>query len=136
MNLTLIYAASLTATFIAWYLCNIVPARIPRGILRATIIALPCSPGIMIWHGFGVAPTLFALEVQPSIFTFASMLIIWIIALSMIFGVPALRNDQSEWPPSAASVFLRTHMIKFVFFGVIAATLLQNSVWKSAGTKL
>ena len=61
MNLTLIYAASLTATFIAWYLSNIVPARIPRGILRATIIALLCSPGIMIGHGFGVAPTLFAL---------------------------------------------------------------------------
>ena len=129
MNLTFIYAASLTATFIAWYLCNIVPARIPRGILRATIIALLCSPGIIIGHGFGVAPTLFALYVQPSIFTLGSMLIVWIIALSVIFGVPALRNDRSEWPPSAASIFLRAHMIKFVFFGVIAATLMQAVVF-------
>ncbi|MCH6573735.1 MAG: hypothetical protein IH795_00815 [Bacteroidetes bacterium] len=43
-----------------------------------------------------VAPTLFVLYAQPSIFTFGSMLIVWIIALGVIFGVPALRNDRSE----------------------------------------
>ena len=125
MNLTLIFAASLIAAFVAWYLCNIIPARIPRGILRATIISLLCSPGILIGHGFGVAPTLFALYVQPSIFTFGSMLIIWIIALGVIFGVPALRTAQNEWPPSAADIFLRAYIVKFAFFGVVAATMMQ-----------
>ena len=129
MNLTFIYAASLMATFVAWYLCNIVPARIPRGILRATIIALLCSPGILIGHGLGVAPTLFALYVQPSIFTFGSILIVWTIALGVIFGVPALRNDRSEWPPSAEDIFLRAHIVKFVFFGVVAATCMQAFIF-------
>ena len=129
MSLTFIYAASLMATFVAWYFCNIVPARIPRGILRATIIALLCSPGILIGHGLGVAPTLFALYVQPSIFTFGSILIIWIIALGVIFGVPALRNDRSEWPPSAEDIFLRAHIVKFVFLGVVATTLMQAFIF-------
>ena len=129
MNLTFIYAASLMATFVAWYLCNIVPARIPRGILRATIVALLCSPGILIGHGLGVAPTLFALYVQPSVFTFVSMLIVWIIALGVIFGVPALRNDRIEWPPSAEDIFLRAHLVKFVFLGVVAATLMQAFIF-------
>ena len=129
MNLTLIYAASLMATFVAWHLCVIVPAHIPRGILRATIIALLCSPGILIGHGFGVAPTLFVLYVQPSVFTFASMLIVWIIALGVIFGVPSLRNDRSKWPPSAEDVFLGAYTVKFVFFGVIAATLMQAFIF-------
>lgn len=128
-NLILIYAASLMATFIAWFFCNIVPARIPRGILRATIIALLCSPGIIIGHGFGVAPSLFTLYVQPTIYTFGSILIVWIISLSVIFGVPALRNDRSEWPPSAASIFLRAHIAKFVFLGFVAATLMQAFIF-------
>ena len=125
MTLTLIYAASLIATFVAWYLCNIIPARIPRGILRATIISLLCSPGILVGHGIGVAPTLFALYVQPSIFTFGPMLIIWIIALGVIFGVPALRTARNEWPPSPADIFLRAYKVKFVFFGVVAVTIMQ-----------
>lgn len=129
MNLILIYAASLMATFVAWFLCVRVPARIPRGILRAMIIALLCSPGILIGHGIGVAPTVFALYVQPSVFTFASMLIVWIIALGVIFGVPELRNDRSEWPPSAEDVFLRARTVKFVFFGVVAATLMQAFIF-------
>ena len=129
MNLTLIYAASLMATFVAWFLCIRVPARIPRGILRATIIALLCSPGILIGHGIGVAPTLFALYAQPSMFTFGSMLIVWIIALGVISGVPALRNDRSEWPPSADDIFLRAHIVKFVFFGIVAAALMQAFIF-------
>jgi len=129
MNLTLLYAASLIATFVAWYLCNLVPARIPRGILRATIISLLCSPGILIGHGIGVAPTLFALYVQPSIFTFGSMLIIWVISLGVIFGVPALRTAQYKWPPSAADVFLRAYPVKFVFFGLVAALMMQAFIF-------
>jgi hypothetical protein len=125
MNLTLIYVASLIATFVAWYLCNLIPARIPRGIIRATIISFLCSPGILIGNGLGVAPTLFALYVQPSIFTLGSMLVIWIIALGAIFGVPALRTAQNEWPPSAADIFLRAYIFKFAFFGVVAATMMQ-----------
>jgi len=129
MNLVLIYAASLVATFVAWFLCNIIPARIPRGILRATIISFLCSPGVLIGHGIGVAPTLFVLYMQPSIFTFGSMLIVWIIALGVIFGVPALRTAQYEWPPSAADIFLRAHTVKFVFFGVVAATMMQAFIF-------
>ncbi len=129
MNLTLIYAASLMTTFVVWHLCIIVPAPIPRGILRATVIAVLCSPGILIGHGLGVAPTVFVLYVQPSIFTFASILIVWIIALGVIFGVPVLRNDRNEWPPSAEGVFLRAYRVKFVFLGVVAATLMQALIF-------
>lgn len=136
MNLTIIYASSLTVTFIAWYFCNIVPAHIPRGILRATIIALLCSPGILIGHGIGVAPTVFAVYVQPSIFTFGSILIVWFIALSVIFGVPTLRNDRSEWPPSVASIFLKAHVFKFVYLGVVAATLIQAFIVSDQGREL
>ena len=96
MNLTLIYAASLMATFVAWFLCIRVPGRIPRGILRA-------------------------------------MLIVWIIALGVVFGVPVLRNDRSEWPPSAEDIFLRAHTVKFVFFGVVAAALMQAHVTIGGG---
>ncbi len=136
MNLTLVYAASLIATFVAWYLCNIIPARIPRGILRATIISLLCSPGIIIGHGFGVAPTLFALYVQPTIFTFGSMLIIWISALGVIFGVPALRTAQYKWPPSAADIFLRAYIVKLVFFGIVAATMIQAFIFSDQRREL
>ncbi|MBT8081622.1 MAG: hypothetical protein KJP08_03585 [Gammaproteobacteria bacterium] len=125
MILTLIFAASLGATFVAWYASIIVPANTPRGVLRATIIAFLCSPGILIGHGVGVAPSLFALYFQPSIFTVASILIVWVIALGVIFGVPALRNDRSEWPPSFEDIFFRAHPVKFVFFGVVAATCMQ-----------
>ena len=117
------------ATFVLWFLCSIVPNRIVRGILRATIIAILCSPGILIGHGIGIAPTLFALYVQPSVFTLGSMLIVWIIALGVIFGVPALRNEQREWPLKAKGVFLNAHIVKFFFLGLIAATLMAAFVY-------
>ena len=129
MNLILLYAASLIVTFVAWYLCIMVPGHISRGILRATIIAFLCAPGILIGHGIGVAPTLFALYVQPPVFTLGSIFVFWIIALSIIFGVPALRNDRSEWPPTAEIVFLRAYSVKFVFFGVVAAILMQAMIF-------
>ena len=57
------------------------------------------------------------------------MLIVWIIALGVIFGVPALRNDRSEWPPSADDIFLRARVVKFVFFGIVAAILMQAFIF-------
>jgi len=100
MNLELIFAASLVATYLAWYVCSLIPGRIPRGILRAAIIALLCSPGIIVGHGFAVVPSLFALYAQPSVWTLCSMLLIWIIVLGIVFSVPTLRNQRSAWPPS------------------------------------
>ena len=129
MSLELIFAASLVATFVAWYVCSLIPGRTPRGILRATFIALLCSPGIIVGHGFAVVPSLFALYVQPAIFTFVPMLAVWIIALGVIFGVSVLRNHRSTWPPSAEDIFLRAYAPKFVFFGVIVAMLMQALIY-------
>jgi hypothetical protein len=129
MSLELIFAASLVANFSAWYVCSLIPGRIPRGILRATFIALLCSPGIIVGHGFAVVPSLFALYVQPSIFTLGPMLIVWVLALGIIFGVPALRNHRNAWPPSAEEIFLRAYAPKFVFFGVVAAVLMLALVY-------
>ena len=129
MNLKLIFAASLLATFVAWYLCSLIPGRTPRGILRAIIIALLCSPGIIIGHGFAVVPSLFALYVQPSIFTLGPMLVVLVIALGIIFGVPALRNHSSSWPPSAEDIFLKAYVPKFVFFGIVSAVLMLALIY-------
>jgi hypothetical protein len=129
MNLKLIFAASLIATFVAWYICCLIPGRTPRGILRATFIALLCSPGIIIGHGFAVVPSLFALYVQPSIFTLGPMLIVLIIALGIIFGIPALRNHSSAWPPSVEDIFLRAYVPKFVFFGIVIAVLMLALIY-------
>ena len=129
MSLNLILAASLVATFVAWYVCSLIPGRAPRGILRATFIALLCSPGIIIGHGFAVVPSLFAIYVQPSIFTLGPILVVWIIALGVIFGVSVLRNHRSTWPPSAEDIFLRAYAPKFVFFSVIVAMLMQALIY-------
>lgn len=126
MSWLLIYALSLVATFVAWYLFTVVPNRAARGILRATVIALLCSPGILVGHGIGVAPTLIALQLQPSIFTYVPMLIVWIIALGVIFGVPVFRSDRGEWPPSTRQIFLGFYPAKFILFGVVAAILMLS----------
>ncbi|CAB1065288.1 hypothetical protein D1BOALGB6SA_10085 [Olavius sp. associated proteobacterium Delta 1] len=129
MSLELIFAASLVAAFFAWYVCSLIRGRTPRGIIRATFIALLCSPGFIVGHGFAVVPSLFALYVQPSIFTFGPMLVVWALALGIIFGVPALRNHRSAWPPSAEDIFLRAYAPKFVFFGVVAAVLMLALIY-------
>jgi len=137
MSLTLIFAASLLATFALWYVCSVMPGRTLRSIARATIIALLCSPGILVGHGFAIVPSLFALWVQPSIFTLAAMLVVWVIALGVVFGVTALRNHRTPWPPSAEEILLTAYPAKFVFFGFIAAMALralifanqQHTVW-------
>lgn len=129
MSPKLIFAASLMATFVAWYICSLIPGRTPRGILRAAFIALLCSPGVLIGHGFAVVPSLFALSVQPSIFTLGPMFVVWLIALSVVFGVPSLRNHRSAWPPSAAEIFLRAYAAKFLFCGLITAVLMLELVF-------
>lgn len=128
----LILAASLAAAFVAWYGCGLIPGSAPRGILRAAIVAFLCSPGIVIGHGIGVVPSLFALYAQPSIFTLGAMLVVWIVALGIVFGVPALRNHRSAWPPSAADIFLSAHAPKFVFFGIVAALLMRALIFSDA----
>ena len=129
MSLKLILAASLIAAFVAWYVFSLIPGRTPRGILRATLIALLCSPGIIVGHGFAVVPSLFALYAQPSIFTLCPMLIVWVIALGIIFSVPALRNHSSAWPLLAKDIFLGAYALKFVFFGVVAAVLMLALIY-------
>jgi hypothetical protein len=137
IRLEFIFAASLMATFVLWYVCDLIPARAPRGLARATIIALLCSPGILVGHGFAVVPSLFALYVQPSIFTLASILTVWVIALAIVFGVPRLRDRRGSWPPSAEEIILSAYPAKFVFFGFVAALMFQallfanlpRSVW-------
>ena len=137
MNLQLIFAFSLVVTFLAWYVCGAIPGWKLRGVLRATLIALLCSPGVVVGHGFAVVPSLFALSIQPSVFTIGPMLVVWIIALGVIFTVPALRNHRSAWPPSAKDVILTAYPAKFAFFGIIAAVLMltlnyadqQRAIW-------
>lgn len=137
MNLKLIFAASLVTTFVAWTICGLIPDRTTRGILRATVIALLCSPGFVIGHGFAVVPSAFALWVQPSIYTLVPMLVVWLIALGVIFGVPALRSHHYKWPPSAKEIFLSAYAPKFFFFGVMTSALMlaflyhdqQRALW-------
>jgi len=124
MNPELILAASLVATFVAWYGCGFIPGIALRGVLRATIVALLCSPGLLIGHGFAVVPGLFALYVQPSIFTLGAMLVVWVIVLGTVFGVPALRNHRTAWPLSGADLFLSALVPKFIIFGLVAALLM------------
>ena len=129
MSLELIFAASMVAAFVVWYAFGLMPVRALRCILRATFIALLCSPGIIVGHGFAVVPSLFALYVQPTIFTLGPMLVVWIIALGIIFGIPVLRNHRSAWPPSAEDIFLRAYAPKFVFFGVVVAALMLALIY-------
>ena len=57
------------------------------------------------------------------------MLIVWVIALGIIFSVPTLRNHSSVWPLSAEDIFLGAYSLKFVFFGVIAAVLMLALIY-------
>lgn len=127
--LVLIYAGSLTAAFIGWYLCLLVQNRWARGLLRALVIAVLCAPGVLIGHGVAPGPMLFALYVQPFIFNFALILIWWIIASAIILGVPALRNDENRWPPSVRKIFFDYHPGKFVLLGFLAACLMYSLVY-------
>ena len=140
MNLMFIYAASLVATFIAWYACTLIPSRAARKVIRATIIALLCSPAVLLGHGIGLAPTVIAIKIQPSVLTFAPVPVVWLVTLGLLFGVPALRKDAVDWPPSARDIFLELYPVKFVFFGLVAALLMyvivfageRHALWPTA----
>ena len=120
----LILAASLVAAFVLWYACSLVPGSIARGLARAAFIAVLCSPGLLVGHGIAVVPSLFALAVQPSIFTLGSMLLVWLIATGVILAVPGLRAHRSPWPPALEEVVLAAYPVKFAFFGLVAALLM------------
>ena len=121
MNLLLLYAASVVGAFIGWYACGPIQATSVRCVARASLIAFLCAPGVLVGHGIGVAPTLFALTVQPPPFTLISIAITWLIALGLIFGIPALRTHQNRWPPSVQEFFIDGYIFKFLLFGLIHA---------------
>jgi len=118
MNLLLLYVASVVGAFIGWYACGPIKSTSVRCIARASLIAFLCSPGVLVGHGIGVAPTLFALVVQPP-FTLISIGIFWLIALALVFGIPALRTQQNRWPPSPQEFFLDGYLFKFLLFGLL-----------------
>ena len=129
MNLKLVFAASLLAAFVSWYVCGLIADRATRGILRGAFVALLCSPGIVVGHGIGVVPSIVALYWQPSIFSLVPVLVVWAIAMGVIFWIPALRNHRNAWPPTADEIFLRAYVAKFIFFGIIAAVLMMALVF-------
>ena len=63
--LLLLYAVSVIGAFIGWYACGPIRATSVRCVARASLIAFLCAPGVIVGHGIGVVPTLFALIVQP-----------------------------------------------------------------------
>jgi len=123
MNLLLLYAASVVGAFIGWYACGPIKTTSIRCVARASLIAFLCAPGVLVGHGIGVAPTLFALVIQPP-FTLVSIAITWLIALGLIFGIPALRTQQNRWPPSAQEFFIDGYIGKFPLFGLVHAMLM------------
>ena len=124
MSLLLLYAVSVIGAFIGWFACGPIKNRSVRCVVRASLIAFLCSPGLLVGHGIGVAPTLFALVVQPSIFTLGSIAIIWLIALALIFGIPALRMHENRWPPSTQEFFIDGYVGKFLLFGLVHTMIL------------
>ena len=124
MNLLLLYAASVVGAFIGWYACGPIKTTGVRCIARASLIAFLCAPGVLVGHGIGVAPTLFALTVQPPPFTLISIAIFWLIALGLIFGIPALRTHQNRWPPSVQEFFIDGYIFKFLLFGLLHGMLI------------
>ena len=121
--LLLIYATSVIVAFIGWYACGPIKRTSARCIARASLIAFLCAPGVLVGHGVGLVPTLFGLIAQPP-FTLISIGIFWLIALALIFGIPALRTHQNRWPPSAQELFIDGYIVKFLLFGLIHAMLM------------
>lgn len=103
MSLILLYAASVIVAFTGWYACGPISATAVRSVARASLIALLCAPGVLVGHGIALSPTLFALYVQPSIFTFGSIGIVWLLTLGLIFGIGPLRRQKNRWPPGPRS---------------------------------
>ena len=87
-----------------------------------------CAPGVLVGHGIGVAPTLFALTVQPP-FALISIGITWLITLGLVFAIPALRTHQNRWPPSVQELFIDGYIVKFLLFGLIFAMLIVTVLY-------
>jgi hypothetical protein len=124
MNLLLLYVASVIGAFIGWYACGPIKTTGIRCVARASLIAFLCAPGVLVGHGIGVAPTLFALIIQPP-FTLISIAITWMIALALIFGIPVLRRHQNRWPPSAQEFFIDGYVFQFLLFGLLHGMLMM-----------
>ncbi len=123
MSLLSLYAASVIVAFIGWYACGPIKSRGIRCVARASLIAFLCAPGVLIGHGLAVTPTLFALTVQPP-FTLITIAITWLIMLALIFGIPALREQQNRWPPSVQEFFIDGYIGKFLLFGLVHGMIL------------
>ena len=123
MYLLPLYAASVVGAFIGWYACGPIRATSVRCVARASLIAFLCAPGVLVGHGIGVAPTLFALTVQPP-FALISIGITWLITLGLVFAIPALRTHQNRWPPSVQELLIDGYIFKFLLFGLIFAMLI------------
>jgi len=124
MRLILLYAASVAGAFAGWYVFGPIGNAAVRCVARASLIAFLCAPGVLVGHGIGVSPTLFALVVQPSVLTFGSIGIVWLLALAAIGGIPALRRQANGWPPSAQTVFIDGFIGKFLLFGFTYGSVL------------
>jgi len=129
MSMGLVFAGSLAIAFICWYVCGLIPGRTMRGIARATLIAILCSPGVVVGHGFAVVPGLYALAMQPSIFSIGPMVVVWVIAMAIILGGPNLRNHRSTWPPAVKETILKVYPAKFLFLGLIAAVMMRSLIF-------
>jgi hypothetical protein len=129
MSLLLLYGVSVTVAFVGWYGCGPIKSRSARAIVRASLIAILCAPGLLIGHGFAVVPTLFALAVQPSVFTLISIGVVWLVVVGLVLGIPALRRHENRWPPSARELYIDGYIGKYLLFGLIYDTMLGASVY-------
>jgi hypothetical protein len=124
MILIPLYAVSVAGAFIGWYAFGPIKSTFVRGVLRASLVAFLCAPGVLVGHGLAVSPTLFALVAQPSVFTLGSVGIVWLLSLALIFGIPPLRQQQNRLPPSPQTFFIDGFIGKFLLFGLTYAMLL------------
>ena len=129
-----LYAVSVIGAFVGWYACGPIESAIARCIARASLVAFLCAPGVLVGHGIGISPTLFALVVQPSILTLGSIAIVWLLALGLIFAIPSLRLQQNRWPPPAQTFFIDGFIGKFLLFGLIYAIILVAALYADDGS--
>ena len=127
-GLLLLYIASVVVAFVGWYACGPISRRSIRGIARSALIAVLCAPGLLIGHGIGIAPTAYALYVQPSVFTLSSIGLVWLISLAIVFAIPPLREHRNDWPPSASEVLLRGYPAKFLLVGLLGLLIVAVAV--------
>jgi hypothetical protein len=128
-SLLLLYAVSVLTAFFGWYACGPIANRSARCVTRASVIAFLCAPGLVVGHGFAVVPTVYALAVQPSVFTAVPIGIVWLVTLGLVFGVPVLRRHENGWPPSPRELFVDGYIGKYVLFGLVCAATLGAALY-------